>query len=77
VVSPAIVNEDPRALAAVLTHELVHVKQGLQGLLKRRDCALLEADLTRNATLVRQKGVPGVYGRLHAGPETGRACVVW
>jgi Zn-dependent protease with chaperone function len=43
VVSRAIVDEDPRALAAVLTHELMHVKQGLQGLLKSRDCALLEA----------------------------------
>jgi hypothetical protein len=43
VVSAAIVNEDSRALAAVLAHELVHVQQGLQGLLRRRDCALLEA----------------------------------
>jgi hypothetical protein len=34
-----------------------------------------EADLTRNAVLVRRAGVPGVWGRLHAGAGAGRACV--
>jgi hypothetical protein len=43
VVGEAIVGEDPRALAAVLAHEPMHVKQRLQGLLKPRDCAMLEA----------------------------------
>jgi hypothetical protein len=37
----------------------------------------LERDLTRNAALVRQRGVLGVYGLLNTGAEAGRTCAVW
>jgi hypothetical protein len=43
VISDAIVEEDRRALAAVLAHELTHVQQGLQGLLDEGNCAMNEA----------------------------------
>jgi hypothetical protein len=43
VIREDLLNEDPRAVAAVLAHELTHVQQGLHGLLFQDACAMNEA----------------------------------